>query len=284
MNNSFVFFGSSPISVTVLETLKAHNFKPTLIVTKPDSPQGRGLVVTASPVKVWADQEQIKVLTPEKIKTEEFQNALKEVSAPFAILVSYGKIIPQTILDLFPKGIINVHPSLLPLLRGPAPIEYTILNDLKNHTGVSIMLLDSKMDEGPILAQKRVEIPDWPPTKSTLYETLSKEGGILLSEILPDFLDEKLVSMPQDHTHATYCNIIKKEDGEISLLDNPYKNFLKIQAFEGWPGTYFFVQKNEKSIRVKISEASFENNELILKKVIPEGKKEMNWDDFKRNL
>ncbi len=280
MNNSFVFFGSSPISVTVLETLKAHSFKPTLIVTKPDSPQGRGLVLTSSPVKVWADQEQIKVLTPEKIKTEEFQKALKEVNASFAILVSYGKIIPQTILDLFPKGIINVHPSLLPLLRGPAPIEYTILNDLKNHTGVSIMLLDSKMDEGPILAQKRVEIPDWPPTKSTLYETLSKEGGILLSEILPDFLDGKLASMPQDHTHATYCNIIKKEDGEINLTEDPYLNFLKYKAYEGWPGTYFFIEKNKKKIRIKITGASFQNNQFIIRKIIPEGKKEINYDSF----
>lgn len=276
----FIFFGSSPISVVTLNHLKQEGFVPSLVVTKPDRPKGRGLVLTPSPVKEWALQENIEVVTPEKIRTDEFFETLKSVGAEFGVLVSYGKIIPQNIIDLFPKGIINVHPSLLPKLRGPSPFEFTILNDMKDEVGVSIMLLNSGMDEGPILSQKKIELTNWPVSKSTLYNILTKEGAELLSQTLRAYLSGNIEPKPQEG-EATYSRIIEKQDGELDLATDPYKNFLKYKAYEGWPGTYFFVEKNGQKVRVKITEASFEDNQFKILKVTPEGKKEIEYEKFK---
>lgn len=280
----FIFFGSSPISVTALDHLKANGLIPSLVVTKPDSPQGRGLQLKPSIVKEWCLRESVPVITPEKIKTEDFLDTLKQQEAEFAILVSYGKIIPQTIIDLFPKGIINVHPSLLPKLRGPAPIEFTILEDMKDSAGVSIMLLDSQMDHGPILASKQVTLSDWPVSKSTLYQTLSEEGAKLLTQVLPEYLNNNITPVAQEENEATYCKTISKQDGEITLEDDGYKNFLKFKAFEGWPGTFFFFPHENKNIRLKITEADYTNGQFKIIKVIPEGKKEMTFESFKNGL
>ncbi len=288
----FVFFGSSAISVTVLASLKEASFSPSLIITQPDRPKGRGLELSESPVKTWAKENNIRFVTPEKIRNSEFLESLKAEEPEVGILVSYGKIIPQNMIDLFPKGIVNVHPSLLPKLRGPAPIEFTILNDMKDEVGISIMILDSEMDHGPILAQKKIKIENWPPSKSELYDLLSSEGGKLLAEILPNYLSDKISATPQNHTDATYCQTIEKKDGEISLSDDAYKNFLKFKAFEGWPGVFFFIDKKEakpdgrpsQKIRIKITNAIFENGEFKILKVIPEGKKEIDYESFTKGL
>lgn len=279
---SFVFFGSSPISVSALDALKNAGFVPRLIITQPDKPQGRHLELVASPVKIWAEENNIKYLTPEKIRTEEFSNELKEVGAEVFVLVSYGKIIPKNILELPKYGILNLHPSLLPKLRGPAPIENTILNNMKDEVGVTIMLLDEKMDEGPILKQEKITIENWPPRKKELYKILSDEGSRLLVEVLPKWINGEIKSTVQDNSVATYCRIINKQDGQLNLEDDGYKNYLKFCAYEGWPGTYFFHKLDDKEIRIKITDADFVENKFVIKKVIPEGKKEMGWEDFVR--
>lgn len=281
-NSKFIFFGSSPISVVSLDTLKSEGMLPVCVVTQPDKPQGRHLTLTPSPVKVWALANNVSVLTPVKIKTNEFYNKLKSYNAEVAILVSYGKIIPQNIIDLFPKGILNLHPSLLPKLRGPSPIESTILNDMKDEVGVSIMLLDKEMDHGPILIQQKIEIQVWPPSKTVLHDMLAKEGGELLVDAFRKWMSNEVSPSEQDHSKATYCGIIKKSDGEISLGADEYKSFLKIKAYEGWPGTFFFVNHDGKNIRVKITDADYVDNRLQIKKVIPEGKKAMDYADFLR--
>ncbi len=279
---SFIFFGSSPISVSALEALKGAGSLPKLIITQPDKPQGRHLELVASPVKIWAEENNIKYLTPEKIRTEDFFNELKEVGAEVFVLVSYGKIIPKNILELPKFGILNLHPSLLPKLRGPAPIENTILNDMKDEVGVTIMLLDEKMDEGPILKQESVTIENWPPKKSELYKILSDSGSKLLVEVLPKWINGQIDPIPQDNLKATYCGIIKKQDGLLDLEDDGYKNFLKFCAYEGWPGTYFFYKLDDKEIRIKITDVDFIDNKFVIKKVIPEGKREMGHTDFLR--
>ncbi|HYC34157.1 MAG TPA: methionyl-tRNA formyltransferase [Candidatus Paceibacterota bacterium] len=280
----FVFFGSSLISITSLECLKEKGLLPSLVVTKPDSPQGRGLELQPTPVKEWAISNNIEVITPESAKSPEAMEKIKAVNAEVGILVSYGKIIPDEMIDIFPKGIVNLHPSLLPHLRGPAPIEFTILNDNPEEAGVSIMLLDRELDHGPIIAQKKVWVLDWPPSKSALYKLLSDEGAKLLAEVLPDYLSGKIRPVPQDHDQATFTRAIEKIDGEIFLADDPYENFLEFQAYEGWPGTYFFAEKDDKKIRVKVTEAEFKNGNFEILKVIPEGKKEMDFESFKRGL
>lgn len=273
---SFIFFGSSPISVRSLEELERAGLLPVAVVTQPDRPQGRGLVMTPSPVKTWAMERGVSIFT------ELDADGLKALGAKAGVLVSYGRIIPDNIIGIFPKGIINLHPSLLPLLRGPSPIESSILRDMKDEIGVTIMLLDSGMDTGPILAQKKIDIDNWPPRKSTLYSQLSDEGAKLLAETLPLWIEDRITPKPQSDGGATYSKIVKKSDGELNLSSDPYQNFLKICAYEGWPGTYFFVKHGDRDIRVKIVDARFENGTLNIVTVVPEGKKPMSLNDFKK--
>ena len=144
------------------------------------------------------------------------------------------------------------------------------------------MRLDEEMDHGPIVAQAKVSISDWPPRYEDLENLLSSEGGKLLSEILPRWFAGKVTEIPQDHIQATYTKKITKEDGRINLSDNPEKNFRKIQAFHKWPKAYFFIEHSGRQKRVIVTEAELENNLLIIKKVIPEGKKEIPYSDFIR--
>lgn len=274
-----IFFGTSKFSVLVLEKLLEHNFSPALIVTAPDKPKGRKLILTPPLVKSWAIEHEIDVAQPEKL-TPEFIEKLGNTDWHLSIIASYGKIIPRELIELPRHGTLNVHPSLLPRWRGAAPIQASILND--NETGVTIMLIDEELDHGPIIAQARIELPNWPVKASMLSDLLATEGGQLLAEIIPDWIDGKITPEAQDHKKATVAPKIKKEDGLIDLAAPPQENYRKIQAFDIWPGTYFMVKRNGKDIRVKISEATLKNNELKIIRVIPEGKAEMNYADFLR--
>lgn len=144
----------------------------------------------------------------------------------------------KEILRIPKYGTLNVHPSLLPKLRGASPIISAILEDEKK-TGVTIMLVDEKMDHGPIVAQASIEIEDWPPRASMLLEMLAVEGGNLLAEVIEPFIAGEITPEEQKHDEATYTKKIQKEDGLIDLSGDPYENLRKIRAFEGWPGTHF---------------------------------------------
>ncbi len=281
---SFVFFGSSPISVTTLDALEKEGMLPKAVVTQPDKPQGRGHIFKPTPVKIWAEFRRIPIFTPNTLKDPAFISSLIAFDPSVIVLVSYGKIIPDEILKIPKKGIVNLHPSLLPKLRGPSPIEYTILNDMKDEVGVSIMLLDAKTDEGPILSQKKIEIPNWPPKRSDLYNTLASEGAELLAITLPLWMAVKTEPVEQDHSKATYSKMIEKHDAEIDLSADPYKSFLKIRAYEEWPVAFFFADHKGVKMRVKITDASFEGGVLKILRVIPEGKKEMSFEDFERGF
>jgi len=276
---SFAFFGSSRFSTIVLDELNEAGILPQLIVTAPDRPKGRGLRVSGTPVKEWAEAKHIPVLSPESIRDEACSAALSEKKWDIFVVASFGVILPKEILDIPEKGVINVHPSRLPKWRGPSPIQTSIMEDDKD-TGVSIMLLDEKMDHGPIIANEQVPISDWPPRTEKLEETLAHHGGKLLAKIIPEWISSAITSRPQNDASATYSSTLKKEDGLISLTDDPYKNFLKIQALSGRPGVYFFTERNGRQIRVKVTDAIFENGAMILKKIIPEGKPEMSYDSF----
>ncbi len=279
---NYIFFGSSPISIVALEALKDAGFLPKVVVTKPDAPQGRGLEVLPSPVKIWAENEGIPVLTPESLKDKSFEESLAKFSAEVGVLVSYGKIIPLSIIELFPKGIVNLHPSLLPLLRGPAPFEYSVLTLDKDQIGVSIMLLDKGMDSGPILAQVKIEMMEWPLPADILYSFLGGVGADLLAETLPRYMEGKITPTPQSENGVTFSKMLTKEDGEISLSDDAFQNYKKYLALARWPGVFFFEERNGKKIRVKIKTAKYESGSFLPLTVIPEGKKEMPYEDFKR--
>lgn len=150
----YAYFGTDGFAVAILDELKKADLLPELIVTNPDKPKGRKLVMTPPEVKVWADENGIKTLQPEKLD-EDFINSLKKDEWDLFVVASYGKIIPEEIINLPKHKTLNVHPSLLPLYRGPSPIESAILDDSKE-TGVTIMRMDKKMDHGPILNQEFV--------------------------------------------------------------------------------------------------------------------------------
>ncbi len=275
------FFGGEPLGVPVLETLISHGIVPALVVCNPDRPQGRNLILTAPAVKVFAEKNNIPVIQPESLKDESFSDALRASGCDLFIVVAYGKIIPQNILDIPKYKTINVHPSLLPKLRGPSPIRSAVLEDM-NPTGISIMILTAGMDEGPILAQKEVLITDeaWPMRGNELDALLAQKGGELLVETLPKWIAEEIEPQEQNHSEATYSKKITKEDGLIDLDDDPHTNLLKIRAFDGWPSTYFFHEKDGVKTRIKIVDAKIEDSKLKILRVIPENKKEMGFDTF----
>ena len=278
-NLNIAFFGSPQFAVDVLDSLKKNGIIPNLVVTQPDKPAGRKLLLTPPEAKVWAEENGTSVFQPETLKDEEIVQALTD-EGPWDIFIvaAYGKIIPRAILDIPKHGTLNVHPSLLPKLRGASPLQSAILGE--NKTGVSIMLLDEKMDHGPILAQEKTLVDIWPPKASELEKTTGIQGGNMLAEIIPQWVAGEIKPQEQDHSAATFTQKITKQDGLINLNDDPEKNFRKIQAFDIWPRTYFFTKKNSKEIRIVVTEAEFTDGKLIIKKVIPEGKKEMDYEIF----
>jgi methionyl-tRNA formyltransferase len=305
----FVFFGSSDFSIYVLDALKAGGFVPTIIVTTPDKPKGRGLVLTPTPVKLWGQKNNIPVLDPVKLDAdflEKFKKCnIESLSIdhwPLFIVASYGKIIPETIINMPAHKTLNVHPSLLPKYRGASPIQNAILDDTKN-TGVTIIRIDKEMDHGPIVAEEKVHFDEWPTYEKT-EEKLGTVGGDLLAKILPDWIPGKIKEVNQDHSQATFTKKIVKEDGLFdpadlkpdAPTDRAHLAFRKIQAYHSWPGTYFYIKskvpavakamadkqktKSKDKIRIKITSASWQDNRLTIEKVIPEGKKEIYYKDF----
>lgn len=278
------FFGTPQFSVWVLEELQSVGIVPALVIAAPDKPRGRGLKLTPPPAKVWAEERNIDILQPEKID-DAFIDELANTGWDLFLVASYGKILPKRLIELPQYGSLNVHPSLLPKLRGASPIQSAILTDAKDAVGVSIMVMDEKMDHGPIVAQASIGLEAWPLRFSILEELLAHEGGKLLAEVIPQWVSGEITPEKQDHSAATFSKKITKEDGEISLDGDPYQNFLKIRALEGWPGTYFFLPPpvgRDKDIRVKIVDAQYNNEQLTITRVIPEGKREMNYEDFLR--
>ncbi|MBT3729941.1 methionyl-tRNA formyltransferase [bacterium] len=278
--SKIVFFGTPEISVIVLNELKKAGLTPALVVTMPDKPKGRKLVLSPPPAKVWAQDNKVDFIQPEKLD-ESFLELLRAGGFNLFVVASYGKILKQELLDIPKHGTLNVHPSLLPKLRGASPIISAILEDEKK-TGVTIMLLDAGMDSGPILAQASIEAEPWPPKATDLGELLVTEGGKMLAEVIPQWIAGEIKPEVQDHDKATFTKKVKKEDGLIELDGDPYQNLLKIRAFNEWPGTYFFAEKNDKQIRVKITDADLNGDKLKINKVIPEGRKEMDYKDFLR--
>ncbi len=286
----FVFFGTGEIAVGVLTELETASLLPTLIVTSPDRPAGRGGILSPSPVKTWAVARNLQILQPEKLDSA-FTLSLKPETCPLFIVVDYGAFLPSKLLVIPKYGTLNMHPSLLPRLRGPSPIRSAILNDEKV-TGVSVMLVDEKMDHGPVVAQRTVVVPEWPPHGRDLDTLLARAGGKLLAEIIPLWVSGNLEAHEQNHDVATFSQMFSKEDGLLDLVNgDAYQNLLRIRAFEGWPGTYTFFERGGRRIRTQIIGAHLEGNpstwlragKLVIERVKPEGKQEMSYDEFARS-
>lgn len=213
MSAKIVFFGTEEFSLVALQGLIREGYSIAAVVTKPDSKKGRGQKLVPPSVKTLAITHNIPVWQPQKLR--EITDNIRALGPATGVLVSYGKIIPQSTIDLFTPGIINVHPSLLPKYRGPSPIESAIQHG-DTETGVSIMQLSAAMDAGPVYKQIRYPLSGT-ETQPELYHTLANKGADLLLKTLPQILDGSLQPVPQDDTKATYCQLLNKEDAWLDL-------------------------------------------------------------------
>lgn len=282
---TYAFFGTGALAESVLAALVRAGYMPSLVVTKPDAKQGRHMEIVSPHIKTWAELKGVKVLQPEKLDSE-FCQELMANSYQLFIVASYGKIIPQAILDIPAHGVLNVHPSLLPLYRGPSPIE-SVLLDGHMTTGVSIMKLDELMDHGPILTQSAFMID--PTTNAGLLEvSCGQLGGELLVQVLPHYMNGTLIPKEQEHSKALVCKKITKDMGLIHLDDDINIVRRKYRALTPWPSLYFFIEHKGKDIRVKVNEVDVltEKESKLARdyilRVTPEGKKEMDFESFKR--
>lgn len=284
-NHRIAFWGTSRISVIVLDEMAREGILPTLIITAPPRQKGRGLEMSPSEVKVWADAHSIPTLEPEEIKSEEFLKTLGTVWDLF-IIVSYGKIVPRNIIDLPKHGTLNAHPSLLPKLRGASPLQSAILENAPvgepHEAGVTIMQIDEEVDHGPIVSQEKITVPNWPPKGLELEEMLGTLGGKLLVKTIPEWIAGSITPKEQDHDNATYTKKMTSGSGQIYLDDDAVRMYRKIRAFDSWPRAYYITKRGDRDIRVVVTEAHLADGKLILDRVIPEGKKEMSYEDFMR--
>jgi methionyl-tRNA formyltransferase len=251
-----IFMGTAELSCASLEKL-SHDKKNSIVsvVTQPDKPKGRELKPQPPPMKILAEKLNLPMLQPERARDEKFTSELRELKPDLIIVVAYGQILPQSILDLPRFGCLNVHTSLLPKYRGASPIQSAILNG-ETETGVTIMKMDAGLDTGEILTQARTPIlPE--DNSATLHDRLAQLGAELLVETIPNYVAGKILPMPQPAEGASYAAKIKKEDGKIDWNEPAEKILNRLRAFTPWPGAFTFLPD---SVERASSRAEVENS------------------------
>jgi len=230
-----IFFGSPQFAVPSLERVAADT-QLCAVVTQPDRPAGRGQALVPPPVKQAAQGlvPGLPVLQPEKIRTGDFEATLRQLHAELFVVVAYGRILPPSILELPARGPWNVHASVLPRLRGAAPIQWAVING-EGHAGVSIMRMEAGLDTGPVAAVATTELHD-DDTAGTLSQRLSILGAELLGATLPRILDESVVLMPQDDDRATLAPLLRKEDGRLNFSQSARQVSARARGVDPWPG------------------------------------------------
>lgn len=284
-----VFFGSNDFSATILLSLIGQTFVGDytipLVVTSPDRPAGRGQQLQVSPVKKLTQQFNIETIAPEKLarrrgETFELTNTdvfeqIKKSKPDVLVLASYGKILPKEILTLPKYAPINVHPSLLPKYRGPSPIQAPILNGDKT-TGVTIMQMNEKMDEGELYIKGRYELkPN--ETADSLSKTLAELAKDLLHHTIHYLIIKKIKTRPQDPTKASYTKIIKREDGRIDWKKPPKNLDRMVRAYFPWPGVW--TEYNGKILKLLPEKmVQLEGKNPVKLKVFKQGYKDFDLD------
>ncbi len=234
-----LFLGASDFAVPALEALIRADYQIVAVITTPDEPAGRKQVLTPPPIKAAAIRLGIGVLQPLKLKDPTFIKLLTtnySLQTILGIVASYGKIIPPEIINLFPKGILNIHPSLLPEYRGSSPIQSALLNG-DEETGVTIIKIDEEVDHGPIVAKSEKRKAKNRRYRE-LHDGLARLGAELLIKILPDYLAGKIKPAEQDHSRATFTKKIAKEDGRIDWRKDAKQIYNQFRAFHVWPGIW----------------------------------------------
>ncbi len=271
-----VFMGTPAYSLPTLETIKKMGLTVPLVVSETDKPLGRTKKLKPPAVKEWALKNEIPVYQPESLKTEQALIPIENARPHFIVLISYGKILPKEFLDIPPLGALNLHGSILPKLRGASPIQNAILQGLEK-TGVTLMIMNEKMDEGEIVATKALNIEKDDNARS-LGEKMSALSSQLLKEALLPYLKDELIPQKQNHKQASYTKLLKKEDGEIDWRKSAQEIERQIRAYCVWPKSYTIISGR----RLIIHKTKLVDEKLVLEEVQIEGKKPMKFDQFIR--
>lgn len=250
-----VFMGTSSLAQTVLKALIDEKYNIVGVFTKPDKKAGREQVMAEIPVKKLAQESSIPVFQPAKFN-DDAVDELKKLKPDMIIVAAYGKILPKKVLDMPGFGCLNVHVSLLPKYRGPSPIQNVLMNGEKE-TGTTIMLMDEGVDTGNMLAQEKIAIADT-DTADILSEKLADCSAKLLVRTLPLWVDRKIEPQVQDHTRATLCQLIEREDGHIFWEEEAETIFNKYRALYPWPGIFTFWRNGANLGRLKLLEISLQ--------------------------
>ncbi len=264
-----IFFGTPQPVVPVLEAL-VKNFTVIAVVTTPDQKAGRKQLITPSPIKVFAQKQNIPIINPQQFSNETIEQ-LRNLNADLFIVAAYGKIISPAVLELPKLGAINIHPSLLPKYRGPTPIQTTLLNG-DGTSGITFMKMDAQMDHGPILHQIPFTL-EKTDTFAWLMQSKFAQAAQILPHVIEDYIAGKIKPQAQDDAEATYTKIIKKADGYIDLNNppNPDQMDRMIRAYYPWPTVWTKTRIKNQEIRIKF---------LPKNKLQVEGKNPVNLKDF----
>lgn len=291
-----VFMGTPVFGIPVLEALLKH-YKIKAVVTQPDKKSGRDGKVLISPIKRLANDNTLLVVQPENLK-EQYDEVLS-LEPDLIITCAYGQILPKEIIDYPRLGVVNIHASLLPKLRGAAPIHHAII-DGYNKTGITLMYSDTKMDEGDIIYQRQIEITN-EETASSLHDKLSMLSAEMIIETLPQILEGKANRIKQNNEEATYAPTIKREDEKIDFSKTKKEIYNQVRGLNSWPGAYCLYEgKILKVWQCYISDNFYpeildgqitkihndgigvkvNNGEIVLTVVQPEGKRKMTALEF----
>jgi methionyl-tRNA formyltransferase len=242
-----IFFGTSDFSAEILRSLLQENdLRIIAVITQPDKPVGRKMIIQESPIAVAAKEAGLLILKPSNLKAPEFINQIRSLQPDFFVVVAYGRIIPKEILEIPSLGPLNIHGSLLPKYRGASPIHTALLNG-DSKTGITTMLMDDQMDHGPILIQDTVHINEnetFPELERELCELAKK----LIIKTIHGVADKNIQPREQDHSEATFTKIIEKNDGKINWEDSAKNIYNRYRAFILWPG--IFTIWNEKTLKI----------------------------------
>jgi methionyl-tRNA formyltransferase len=293
-----LFMGTPRFALASLQLLIDRAESILGVVTQPDRPSGRGQQVVEPPVKNLAARQGLPVYQPRKVREDQFIQQVQALAPDLIVVVAFGQILPRALLDIPPRGCINVHASLLPAYRGAAPINWALING-ETVTGVTIMALDEGMDTGDILLQKPVSIlPD--DTAATLHDRLAASGAALLGEALEQLREGAWTRIAQDHARATYAPPMKKEHGRIQWNKSAREIHNQVRGMNPWPGSFTFfrgkllkiyqtgvLEKNAAAAPGTITAVSDQgievaagNGALLIQELQLEGKKKMRAQEF----
>ncbi len=296
--------GTPRFGAIILQIMINNGYLPCLVVTGPDKKIGRQQLLTPSAVKLIAQKNCLLIKETDKII--ELKPLIGQIKPDLVISAAFGLFLPGEILSLAKKRFLNIHPSLLPRLRGPSPIQFAILNG-DSQTGTTIIEMTGRLDAGPIVAQERINLSGQAPYYEELHDCLADLSGRLLIKVLPAWLNGKIKSLPQEEAKATYTRLLTRQDGKIDWQKDAGFLERQVRAFHAWPNSYFIWPLNNKPLEIKLLKARYlaytdkkhspgqvfllpdkqlavrcGRGTLVIEKLQPAGKKEMSAPEFLR--